>query len=110
MQKFSMQAIAREQLRRAATDSSGRAAVTVVGGHEHILRQTVVALTAGAILAEHENPDEATLHVLIGRIQLTAGADTWDGRPGDLLIIPPARHSVTALDDAAVLLTVAKSP
>ncbi len=36
---------------------------TVYGGHEHVLRQTLIALAAGHKLDEHENPDEATVHV-----------------------------------------------
>jgi len=28
----------------------------VVGGHERVLRQTVIALVKGAALAEHANP------------------------------------------------------
>ncbi|MEH0542727.1 cupin domain-containing protein [Streptomyces sp. B21-105] len=109
MQKISLDAQAREQLERAASTSSGRSATTVYGGHEHTLRQTVLALTAGTSLAEHENPGEATLLVLRGRVQLTSGETTWEGRSGDLIVIPSARHALQAIDDAAVLLTVAKA-
>jgi quercetin dioxygenase-like cupin family protein len=108
MQKMSLDALAREHLRRAHQSPAGRSAETVYGGHEHSLRQTVVALTAGTALAEHENPGEATVHVLTGRVRLGAGADSWEGRDGDLIVIPPARHDLTAVTDAAVLLTVAK--
>jgi hypothetical protein len=59
MEKFSLTALAREQLDRARAVPSGRSATTVYGGHEHALRQTVTALTAGQSLDEHENPGEA---------------------------------------------------
>lgn len=103
--KHSLDAIAREQLDAAHRSPAHRAASTVHGGHEQTMRQTVVALVAGAELAEHENPGEATLYVLHGRARLVAGADQWEARTGDLLIIPPERHSLQAIDDCAVLLT-----
>jgi quercetin dioxygenase-like cupin family protein len=109
MEKFSLDAIARTQAKLAAAASSGRSAETVYGGHEHALRQTVLALTAGCALDEHESPGEATLQVLSGRIRLTAGEVAWEGRAGDLLIVPGTRHAVEALEDSVFLLTVSKS-
>ena len=88
MQKTSLDALAREPLEAARATTSGRAARTVYGGHEHVLRQTLIALRAGRRLAEHDNPGEATLHVLSGRVRLVSSTDSWDGRSGDLLIIP----------------------
>jgi quercetin dioxygenase-like cupin family protein len=90
--------------------SAGRSAETVFGGHEQVLRQTVVALTGGTTLSEHENPGEATLQVLSGRVRVSAGDTSWEGRDGDLIVVPAERHDVHALDDAVVLLTVAKHP
>jgi quercetin dioxygenase-like cupin family protein len=109
MEKFSLEAIAREQVKRAAAASSGRSAETVYGGHEHALRQTVLALTAGSSLDEHESPGEATVQVLRGRVRLTAGQVAWEGRAGDLLVVPEARHALQAVEDSAVLLTVSKA-
>lgn len=109
MQKFSLDALARDHLERAATSSTGRSATTVYGGHEHMLRQTLVAMTSGSSLTEHDSPGEATLLVLQGRVRLNADGTSWDGRSGDLLVIPDARHSLDALEDSAVLLVVAKS-
>ncbi|GAW50761.1 MULTISPECIES: hypothetical protein [unclassified Nocardioides] len=60
-----------------------------------------------AIAREHGSPGEATLQVLHGRVRLHAGDDAWEGAPGDYVLIPPRRHDLTALEDAAVLLTVA---
>jgi quercetin dioxygenase-like cupin family protein len=108
MQKRSLTALGREQLAAARAISSGRSAQTVYGGHEHCLRQTLLALTAGSALDEHDSPGEATLFVLQGRVVLTTAEASWDGSAGDHLTIPPARHALKAVDDAVVLLTVAK--
>ena len=110
MQKVSLDALAREQLALAATATAHRAAHTVFGGHEHTLRQTVIALTAGASLAEHNSPGEATIHVLSGRVTLVCGDDAWSGRTGDLLIVPPAPHSLRAVTDTTILLTAISTP
>ena len=107
---LSLTVLADEQLAAARTTGSGRSAHTVHGGHEHVLRQTLIALTAGSGLAEHNSPGEATLQVLRGRVRLTAAGGSAEGAAGDLLVIPSQRHSLEAIDDSAVLLTVALRP
>ena len=110
MQKTSLIALARHELSQAQDASSGRSSKTVFGGHEHQLRQTLIALTAGESLSEHENPGEATLQVLEGRVLLNSGDVSWNGSPGDLLTIPEGLHSLDAIEDSVILLTVVKKP
>jgi quercetin dioxygenase-like cupin family protein len=110
MGKESLAALVRHHLEHARSVSSGRSAHTVYGGHEHLLRQTLIALKAGTSLNEHENPGEATVQVLHGRVTLVAGEDRWNGSPGDLMIVPDSRHALDAVEDSVVLLTVAKHP
>jgi len=102
--------LARQQLERAVDAGGGHTADTVFGGRENVLRQTVIGMVKGAKLAEHNNPGEATLQVLRGRVRLFSGDLSWDARTGDMIFVPDARHSLEALEDSAILLTVAKLP
>jgi quercetin dioxygenase-like cupin family protein len=110
MQKLSLEALARQLLGQAADAEGGRTAQTVMGGHERVLRQTVIAMVEDAVLAEHANPGEATIYVLRGRVVLAAGDQSWEGRDGDMIIVPDTLHSLQAKQDSVVLLTVAKRP
>ena len=106
MDSISLTRLADEQLEAAHASHAGRAAHTIHGGHDHLLRQTVIALTAGNALAEHTAPGQATLQVLRGHVRLRAGDDGWRGEAGDYLLIPRDKQSLHADDDAVVLLTV----
>jgi quercetin dioxygenase-like cupin family protein len=108
VQKESLTALTRHHLEAAREAPSGRSAHTIYGGHEHVLRQTLIALRAGSNLDEHENPGEATVQILHGRVTLVAGDNEWNGSPGDLMFVPDSRHALNAAEDSVILLTVAK--
>ena len=89
----------------ARAHASQRAAETINSGQS--MRATVIALLEGAELAEHESPPAATLQVITGRARLHTAGQAWLLRDGEVVAIPPERHTLTAITDAVVLLTVA---
>ena len=109
MEKISLTALAREHLATARESNSGRSAHTVYGGHEHSLRQTLMAMTAGSTMDDHESPGEATLQVLSGRGRLSAGDEAWSIAAGEMVVIPHRRHAVFAEQDFVGLLTIVRS-
>lgn len=108
MQKSSLSALLDQYLSTARTAASGRSARTLYGGRQRTLRQTLVTVAAGQRLDEHENPGEATVHVLYGRVRLATADDSCDGDAGDLIVVPDSGPTLEALEDTAVILTVAK--
>jgi quercetin dioxygenase-like cupin family protein len=111
MEKLSLTGLADEQLEIARTAHAGRSAHTIYGGHDHELRQTVIALTEGNRQDDHQSPGQATLLVLRGRVRVATSADDADAvecAEGDYLLLPLERHNLAAVEDAAVLLTVVK--
>ena len=99
--------LADELLSIARKATSGRAARSTRSGRALSLRQTVLALTEGHGIDEHEANGEATLQVLVGRVRLRSGSEAVELGVGEVVDVPDARHAVDALTDAAVLLTVA---
>ena len=93
-------------LERAALGRAHRAASTLPHPVEG-LRQTLVALLAGAELGEHESPGPASLVVLRGRVRVVAGADTVELGAHQFAPVPERRHSLHAEEDSVVLLSVA---
>lgn len=102
-------ATAEKLLAAARTAHARRAAETVYGSRDTVLRQTMLALSAGGELGAHDSPPEATLQVLIGRVRLVGAGRSWELVAGDLIAIPPERHSVSALDDSVFVLTVVRA-
>ncbi|HEU4946055.1 MAG TPA: LuxR family transcriptional regulator [Kribbella sp.] len=97
--------VATELLDEAANSPNLRAARTLISGTAH--RVTMIALLAGAALAEHASPPAASLQVLQGDVRLHSDQRDWPLQAGTLIAIPPQRHGVEARTDAVLLLTVA---
>ena len=94
---------AAHHLEAARADQHGRSAGIVA--HDGELRQTVIALTAGSSLGEHNSPNAATLQVLQGRVLVKSSADDVEATTGQLWILTHERHSVHAVEDSTFLLT-----
>jgi len=91
-------------LAQARADARGKATLPVLKGERQ--RALLVALTAGAGLAEHASPPAASLHVLSGCFRLSSADHEWVCGPAELVAIPPERHAVDCLEDGVFLLTV----
>ena len=99
-------ALAGELLEKASAEHSGRAGRTLphpVDG----LRQTLVALTAGAEMHEHESPGAASLMVIRGRVTVTADGESTEIGAHRIAPVPDRRHSLRAEEQSVVLLSVA---
>jgi quercetin dioxygenase-like cupin family protein len=99
-------ALGEELLREAATLASARTAHTLTPGAGSPLKQTVLALRAGAALQEHVAPGPATLLVLEGEVVLVAGTERHVATRGTWLVIPAGPHALEATTDAVALITV----
>jgi len=108
MEPISLDELIAELFDHARESNSGRAAHNLLAGREHPLSQTVIAMVAGHGLGEHDSPGEATLQLLRGRVTFTAGSGSCELAAGDFLPLPRERHSVDALEDAVLLLSVVK--
>jgi len=95
--------LADRHLAAARADPHGRSAEVVA--HDGELRQSVIALTAGSGLGEHNSPNAATLQVLRGRLRVGSAEGDVDASAGQLWVLTHERHSVQAVEDCAFLLT-----
>ncbi len=98
--------LVRSHLAAAQDSPHGRSAELVL--HDGVLRQTVIALTAGSELGEHNAPHAASVFVLAGRVRVT-GQEVEEIAAGQLARLTHERHGVRALEDSAFLLTTVTS-
>jgi quercetin dioxygenase-like cupin family protein len=107
METVALGALGEKLLTEARAASSGRCAVTIHGGHVNSLRQTLIGVSAGHALDEHENTGEVTLQLLRGHARVVAALDATELMAGDYVVIPRRWDSFEALEDSVVLLTAA---
>lgn len=100
-------ALATALIDSAREGNSGKAAQQIFSSP--VLKAVLIGLRSGSGLAEHNAPPAATLQCLSGRVRLYAQDREWILGPGQYAAVPPERHGVDALEDSAVLLTVAAS-
>ena len=106
MEPLSLTMLADQQLAKATTEPSGRSVHPIRSEATKNLKQLIVALRAEASLSEHENPGEAVLQVISGHVQLTAGDESWQLFPGNLIAVPQHHHDLLAVADSVILLTL----
>lgn len=93
-------------LEEAMANDKGRFAEILV--HDGPLRQTVMGLKAGAVLAEHNSPPAASMYLVRGRVRVT-GQDQSEVTAGEITALTHVRHGVEALEDSVFLLTTVTS-
>jgi quercetin dioxygenase-like cupin family protein len=75
------------------------------------LRVIFRSFSEGASLPTHKAPGPITVQVLEGQIEFTAGTQTTPVRKGEVLALESGvPHSVKALSNSAILITVAVRP
>lgn len=107
--RISVPDLADEHLQIARQASSGRSGHKLYGGREHQMHLTLIALTSGSMLDEHNNPGEALVQVVSGRVVVRGDGQTLEGSTGDLLVVPDAPHSLEALDESVIVLMTVNS-
>ena len=94
------------RLQAEATWATGQNARTLIKYDD--FRVVLIALTAKARLQEHKTEGRISVHVLSGHIQLRASGRTFNLRAGGLLALDRSLpHDVEALEESALLLTIA---
>lgn len=98
--------IAASQLAAAHAHERGRSAELII--HDGVLRQSVIALLEGSVLADHNAPHAASLYCLTGRIRITGTGEVEIGA-GEIAVLTHEPHGVLGLADSVFLLTTVTS-
>ena len=98
-----------DQLHREAGWTSGQNARTLVKYDG--LRMVLIALKAGSKIPQHQTEGHVSIHTVAGHIQVRAQGRTFELRQGGLLTLDQGvPHDVEAIEESAVLLTIAPRP
>ena len=94
------------RLQAETTWTTGQNARTLIKYDD--LRVVLIALAAKTRMPEHKAEGRIAVHVLSGHIQVRASGRTFNLRAGGLLSIDQGvPHDVEALEESALLLTIA---
>jgi quercetin dioxygenase-like cupin family protein len=94
------------RLHAETTWSTGQNARTLIKYDD--FRVVLIALAKEARMQEHKADGRISIHVVSGHIQLRALGRTFSLRPGGLLALDHGiAHGVHALEESALLLTIA---
>ena len=94
------------RLHAETTWSTGQNARTLIKYDD--FRVVVIALAAEARMQEHKAEGRVSIHVLSGHVQIRASGRTFNLRSGGLLALDRGvSHDVHALEESALLLTIA---
>lgn len=105
-----LHALADELLAEARELRAKRSARTLTPGAGAPVKQSLLALAAGQTLQEHLAPGPTTLLGITGTSVLTADADPVTLTDGTWAVCPTGPHTLEAVSDTVVLITVAPDP
>jgi quercetin dioxygenase-like cupin family protein len=72
------------------------------------LRMVLIIMDKNSVLKEHHVDGTISVHVLKGRIRLTAQGEVHELQTSEIVTLSAAiKHDVEALDDSAFLITIA---
>lgn len=99
-----------EQLKREPAWLEGKDH-TIILTKSATMRVVLRALHAGSALGTHKADGQISVQVLQGRIEFVADGRTVEMRQGQLLVLEGgAPHSLRAIDESAILITLAVDP
>lgn len=79
--------------------------------HHERIAIVLFSFEEGGQLAEHKANGTVAIQALEGRLKVQAGEESYDLLPGMVVLLSPnVRHSVTALEQSALLLTIYREP